>query len=89
MKLSPAKILDWLIDFVAFDLCWVQNCDKTDDSNMDGEFTKASDALLALTFDLAPELGGAGRDIGGSNRRLCNLWMRLDAKVRCGVARKR
>lgn len=83
MKLSPAKILDWLIDFVAFDLYWVQNCDKTDDSNTDGEFTKASDALLALTFDFAPELGNAGRDMGGIESKIV---LSMDASRREGVS---
>lgn len=65
LDLCPDKMFDWLIDFVMFDLFWVQNCDERDDCDSQVESDKASDALAALILDFAPELGDAGCNMGG------------------------
>ena len=63
-------MLDWIIDFIVFDLYWVQNCEKCDDCNMEIESAKASDAFAALILDYAPELARAGRDMGGIESKI-------------------
>ena len=70
LGICPDQMLDWIIDFIVFDLYWVQNCEKCDDSNMEIESAKASDAFVALILDYAPELARAGRDMGGIESKI-------------------
>lgn len=83
LKLCPGKMLHWLIDFVVFDLYWVQHGGKYDCLNTECEAFKASDALLELIFDFAPELGNAGRDMGGIESKIV---LSMDASRRGGVS---
>lgn len=65
MDVCPDQMIDWLIDFIIFDLYQIQNCEEHDDRSVEIEATKVSDTFVGLILDYAPELADAGRDAGG------------------------
>lgn len=58
-------LFDWLLEFIMFDFHCVQIFDEREDCGLRDELNEASDALLTLVFDAAPELADAGKAMGG------------------------
>ena len=66
----PEHMLDWLLEFVLFDIHCVQIFEDRESCGLRDELNEASDALLTLVFDVAPELRDAGLSMGGIDAKI-------------------
>lgn len=63
------QLLDWLFEFVMFDIHCVQMFDQREGALV-AELNEATDALVALIFDVVPEMRCAGESMDGIEAKI-------------------